>query len=148
MHRVKIFLRSTLFSFYQGMVRTMKMSFYGKKNILSRYTEILVEFPLVMAAALSEPLLVRESSLLTSGFPRIVYKLIVPWPGSALGKKWEKMEWNGTKRSRGPFSLVPRLPLNSLCSPLFFFSFEFSPNYGALSQAKVIAVQDFLFSFF
>ena len=97
-------------------------------------------------AALSEPLLVRGSSLLTSGFPRIVYKLIVPWPGSALGKKWDKMEWNGTKRSRGPFSLVPRLPLNSLCSPLFFFSFEFSPNYGALSQAKVIAVQDFLFS--
>ena len=51
MHRVKIFLRSSLFSFYQGMVRTMKMSFYGKKNILSRYTEILVEFPLVMAGS-------------------------------------------------------------------------------------------------
>ena len=126
MHRVKIFLSSSLFSFYQGMVRTMKMSFFRKKNILSRYTQILVEFPRLMASSSEwtrlKPLL-RESSLLTSGFTRIiVYKLIVPWPGSAVGKKWENMEWNGIKRSRGPFSLVPRLPLNSLGSPMFFFS--------------------------
>ena len=31
MHRVKIYLGSSLFSFYQGMVRTMKMSFYRRK---------------------------------------------------------------------------------------------------------------------
>ena len=128
MHRVKIFVSSSLFSFYQGMVRTMKMSFFRKKNILSRYTQILVEFPRLMASSSEwtrlKPLL-RESSLLTSGFARIiVYKLIVPWPGSAVGKKWENMEWKGIKRSRGPFSLVPRLPLNSLGSPMFFF---FSP---------------------
>ena len=138
MHRVKIFVGSSLFSFYQGIVRTIKRSVYRKKNILSRYTQILVE-------SLSEPLL-RESSLLTFGFTRIVYKLIAPWPGSAVGKKWENMEWNGIKRSRGPFSLVPRLPLNSLGSPTFFSSFEFSPNCRARSQAKLITVQDFVFS--
>ena len=34
MHRVKIYLSgSSLFSFYKGMVRTMKMSFYKRKNI-------------------------------------------------------------------------------------------------------------------
>ena len=84
MHRVKIFVSSSLFSFYQGMVRTMKMSFFRKKNILSasRYTQILVEFPRLMASSSEgtrlKPLL-RESSLLTSGFARIiVYKLIVP----------------------------------------------------------------------
>ena len=32
MHRVKIYLNgSSLFSFYQGMLRTMKMSFYKRK---------------------------------------------------------------------------------------------------------------------
>ena len=75
MHRVKIFLSSSLFSFYQGMVRTMKMSFFRKKNILSRYTQILVEFPRLMASSSEwthlKPLL-RESSLLTSGFTRII----------------------------------------------------------------------------
>jgi len=100
MHRVKIFLSSSLFSFYQGMVRTMKMSFFRKKNILSLYTQILVEFPLLMAGS-SEwtrlKHLLRESSLLTSGFPRIVYKLIVPWPGSAVGKKMGK---NGVERHK------------------------------------------------
>ena len=55
------------------------------------------------------------------------------------------MEWNGIKRSRGPFSLVPRLPLYSLGSPMFFFSFEFSPNCGTRSHAKLIVVQDFVF---
>ena len=34
MYRFKIYLSgSSLFSFYQGMVRTMKMSFYKRKNI-------------------------------------------------------------------------------------------------------------------
>ena len=34
MHWVKIYLGSSVFSFYQGMVRTMKISFYKlKKNI-------------------------------------------------------------------------------------------------------------------
>ena len=51
MHRVKIFLSSSLFSFYKGMVRTMKMSFFRKKNILGRYTQILVEFPRLMASS-------------------------------------------------------------------------------------------------
>ena len=51
MHWVKIFLSSSLFSFYQGIVRTMKKSFYRKKNILSRYTQILVEFPRLMAGS-------------------------------------------------------------------------------------------------
>ena len=32
MHRVKIYLNG-LFSFYQGILRTMKMSFYKRKNI-------------------------------------------------------------------------------------------------------------------
>ena len=50
-HRVKIFLSSSLFSFYQGMVKTMKMNFYRKKNIVSRYTQILVEFPRLMAGS-------------------------------------------------------------------------------------------------
>ena len=146
MHRVKIFLSSSLFSFYQRMVRTMKMSFFRKKNILSRYTQILVEFPRLMASSSEwtrlKPLL-RESSLLTSGFTRIiVYKLILPWPGSAVGKKWENMEWNGIKRSRGPFSLVPRLPLNS---PIFCL-LSFSPTAEPGPRLKLIAVQDFVFS--
>ena len=51
MYRVKIFLSSSLFSFYQGMVKTMKMNFYRKKNIVSRYTQILVEFPRLMAGS-------------------------------------------------------------------------------------------------
>ena len=34
MHWVKINLGSSLFSFYQGMVRTIKMSFLQKKNII------------------------------------------------------------------------------------------------------------------
>ena len=51
MHRVKIFLSSSLFSFYQGMVKTMKMNFYRQKNIVSRYTQILVEFPRLMAGS-------------------------------------------------------------------------------------------------
>ena len=51
MHRVKIFLSSSSFSFYQEMVRTMKMSFYGKKNIPRRYTQILVEFPRLVAGS-------------------------------------------------------------------------------------------------
>ena len=51
MHGVKIFLSSSLFSFYQGMVRTMKMSFFRKKNTVSRYTQILVEFPNLMAGS-------------------------------------------------------------------------------------------------
>ena len=152
MHRVKIFLSSSLFSFYQGMVRTMKMSFFRKKNILSRYTQILVEFPRLMASSSEwtrlKPLL-RESSLLTSGFTRIIVYIKADRTLTRFrcGKKWENMEWNGIKRSRGPFSLVPRLPLNSLGSPMFFFfSFEFSPNCGARSHAKLIAVQDFVFS--
>ena len=45
-------------------------------------------------------------------------------------------------------SLVPRLPLNLLGSPILIFSFEFFPDYGARSQAKLIAVQDFVFSRF
>ena len=40
MHWVKIYLGSSLFSFYQGMVRTMKMSFYKRK-----YNEISATFP-------------------------------------------------------------------------------------------------------
>ena len=142
MHRVKIFLSSSLFSFYQGIFLTERKIYWVV--ILKYWSNSLV---LWRRAALSA-LLVRESSLLTSGFTRIiVYKLILPWPGSAVGKKWENMEWNGIKRSRGPFSLVPRLPLNSLGSPMFFFfSFEFSPNCGARSHAKLIAVQDFVFS--
>ena len=31
MHQVKIYLGSSLFSFYQGMVRSMKISFYKRK---------------------------------------------------------------------------------------------------------------------
>ena len=42
MHRVKM---------HQGMVRTMKMCFYRMKNILSRYTQILVDFPPVVAGS-------------------------------------------------------------------------------------------------
>ena len=33
-HQAKIYLGSGLFSFYQGMVRTMKMSFLEKKNMI------------------------------------------------------------------------------------------------------------------
>ena len=33
-HQAKIYLGSGLFSFYQGMARTMKMSFYKRKNII------------------------------------------------------------------------------------------------------------------
>ena len=40
MHRVKIYLGSSLLSFYQGMIRTMKMSFYKRK-----YTEIRATLP-------------------------------------------------------------------------------------------------------
>ena len=36
MYRVKIYLGSSLFSFYQGMVRTMKMSFYKRKIYLDQ----------------------------------------------------------------------------------------------------------------
>ena len=37
-------------------------------------------------------------------------------------------------------------PLTRLARRCFFFSFEFSPNCGARSQARLIAVQDFVFS--
>ena len=145
MHGVKIFLSSSLFSFYQGMVRTVKMSFFRKKNILSRYTQVLVEFVRLMAGSSEwtrlKPLL-RESSLLTSGFPRIVYKLIVPWPGSAVGKKMGK---NGVERHKKiTWTLFPS-PLTRLARRCFFFLW-ISPNCGARSQAKLIAVQDFVFS--
>ena len=121
MHGVKIFLSSSLFSFYQGMVRTVKMSF------LSRYTQVLVEFVRLMAGSSEwtrlKPLL-RESSLLTSGFPRIVYKLIVPWPGSAVGKKMGK---NGVERHKKiTWALFPS-PLTRLARRCFFF-FEFPPT--------------------
>ena len=54
MHRVKILLCSSLFSFYQGMVRTMKMSFTERKIyrvvILKYWSNSLV----LWRAALSE----------------------------------------------------------------------------------------------
>ena len=54
MHRVKILLCSSLFSFYQGMVRTMKMSFTERKIyrvvILKYWANSLV----LRRAALSE----------------------------------------------------------------------------------------------
>ena len=71
-----------------------------------------------MAAALSA-LLVRESSLLTSGFTRIVYKLIVPWPGSAVGKKMGK---NGEERHKKITCTLFPSPLTRLARQCFFFS--------------------------
>ena len=54
MHRIKIFLCSISFSFYQGMVRTMKMSFTERKIyrvvILKYWSNSLV----LWRAALSE----------------------------------------------------------------------------------------------
>ena len=124
MHRVKIWLCSSLlFSFYQGMVRTMKMSFTEKKNIPRRYTQILVEFPRLVAGS-------SEWTLLKP----LYYGRLVCWLPAAQElfiradrtltrlRCGEKLVWKGIKRSRGPFSLVPRLPLNSLGSPMFFFS--------------------------
>ena len=144
MHRVKIWLCSSLlFSFYQGMVRTMKMSFTEKKNIPRRYTQILVEFPRLVAGS-------SEWTLLKP----LYYGRLVCWLPAAQELFiradrtltrfccGEKLVWKGIKRSRGPFSLVPRLPLNS---PIFCL-FEFFSNCGARSQAKLIAVQDFVFS--
>ena len=69
-------------------------------------------------------------------------------PGSAAGKKWQKTDWNGIKNRvkclYRPFSL-PRLYRLAWLALFFFLSFECSSNYGAHSQAKLIAVQDFVF---
>ena len=70
-------------------------------------------------------------------------------PGSAAGKKWHKTDWNGIKNRLEcldrPFSLPRLYRLAWLALFFFFLSFECSSNYGARSQAKLIAVQDFVF---
>ena len=53
---------------------------------------------------------------------------------------------NGVERHKKiTWTLFPS-PLTRLPRRCFFFSFEFSPNCGARSQARLIAVQDFVFS--
>ena len=81
-------------------------------------------------------------------FPSGSYpKTRLHWGGGGGGE----MAKNGLKRHKNrvecldqPFSL-PRLYLLVWLALFFFLSFECSPNCGARSQTKLIAMQDFVF---
>ena len=133
MYGVKIFLSSSLFSFYQGMVRTMKKSFYGKKNILSRYTQILVEFRRLVAGS-------SEWTLLKP----LYYGRLVCWVPAAqelfiradrtltrlrCGEKMGKYGVEGHKKiTWNLFPSPARLPLNSPIFSLLSFSPTVEPG--------------------
>ena len=137
----------TLFKFIifllPGNGEDYENEFYRKKNIPRRYTQILVEFPRLVAGS-------SEWTLLKP----LYYGRLVCWLPAAQElfiradrtltrlRCGEKLVWKGIKRSRGPFSLVPRLPLNS---PIFCL-LSFSPTAEPGPSLKLIAVQDFVFS--